>query len=200
MKTLVIHPDDRSTDFLKEIYKDKDWTVINDYDICKSIKQITELIKNHDRIVMMGHGHPGGLFMSCINSDLVYLLREKECVCIWCNADKFVERYGLKGFYTGMFISEVGEAWYYNIEIDQASVDYSNNLFVTNFGKVIDSPTALNEIKSLYVGDNPVIKFNNDRLYYYDGNYDGDELTEPEFDLKGEVKDTDFDDYEFLII
>lgn len=29
MKTLVIHPQDKSTDFLKEIYSDKNWTVLN---------------------------------------------------------------------------------------------------------------------------------------------------------------------------
>lgn len=29
MKTLVIHPKDSTTDFLSEIYSDKDWTVIN---------------------------------------------------------------------------------------------------------------------------------------------------------------------------
>ena len=32
-KVLVIHPSDRSTDFLKLIYEDKDYDVINDCDI-----------------------------------------------------------------------------------------------------------------------------------------------------------------------
>ena len=110
MKTLVIHPKDTTTDFLSLIYEDKDWTVITD-NISKSA--LKRQIKAHDRIVMLGHGMETGLIgfnRLVIDSNLVYLLREKHCVCIWCNADKFVLKYGLKGFYTGMIISEVQEA------------------------------------------------------------------------------------------
>ena len=61
MKTLVIHPDDRSTDFLKPIYSDiTDATVLNGRGIDK--KEVYELIKEHERIIMLGHGSPGGLF------------------------------------------------------------------------------------------------------------------------------------------
>jgi hypothetical protein len=169
MKTLVIHPDDRSTDCLKDIYKGKDWTIITDHNICRSRGEISKQIKKHDRIIMMGHGYPQGLFFTCINPTMVYLLREKECVCIWCNADKFVRKYGLKGFYTGMFISEVDEARIFGIKIDQADVSYSNYYFSNLMNSFIDSENILNEIKSSYTDDeNPVIKFNNDRLYYRD--------------------------------
>jgi hypothetical protein len=171
MKTLVIHPADRSTDFLKRIYEGKDWTIINDHQACRSRKVITNLIKKHDRIIMMGHGYPGGLFFTCINSNLVYLLREKECVCIWCNADQFVEKYGLRGFYTGMFISEVGEAYGRGIKIEQNRIDYSNDLFALVVHNRIDEPNILEETKRVYAsntstGNCPVIKFNNERLYY----------------------------------
>jgi hypothetical protein len=43
-------------------------------------------------------------------NDYVYLLRDKIGVYIWCNANVFVEKYGLKGFYTGMIISEYEES------------------------------------------------------------------------------------------
>jgi len=114
----------------------------------------------------MGHGSPNGLFYTRINSDMVYLLREKECICIWCNADQFVEKYKLKGFYTGMFISEVNEAYHFEIPATQEQIDYSNNLFVTLLNKCIDSPTVLNEMKSTYTSECSVIQFNNDRLYH----------------------------------
>lgn len=166
MKTLVIHPDDRSTDFLKKIYKDKDWTVITDLHILNTKRELEGYIKMHDRIIMMGHGYPGGLFYTKINSDMVYLLREKECVCIWCNADKFVEKYGLRGFYTGMFISEVGEANYFRITENQENVTYSNDLFANLVNKYIDEINILYEVKSSYIGETQVIQFNNDRLYY----------------------------------
>jgi len=182
MKTLVVHPDDRSTDFLKKIYLNKpDWTIINDPMTCRSRKEITSLIKAHGRIIMMGHGHPYGLFFSCINPEIVYLLREKLCVCIWCNADQFVQKYGLRGFYTGMFISEVNEARYFNIETTQEKIDYSNNLFATELNKYIDMICVHSLIKESYIGDDPVIQYNNDRLYERDEARDWtDDLSEDE--------------------
>lgn len=170
MKTLVIHPDDRSTDFLKKIYEGKDYTVVTDHEILRSRKKVTNLIKDHDRIMMMGHGYPGGLFFTCITASMVYLLREKECVCIWCHANQFVEKYGLKGFYTGMFLSEVGEAYYYDIKATQEQINYSNNLFSTELNKVIDDDNVHHLIKEAYSGDDPVIQYNNTRLYYREGN------------------------------
>jgi len=195
MKTLVIHPDDRSTSFLSIIYEGKGYTVITDWRT--SMSKLRKLVHGHDRIMMMGHGAPYGLFGyvdALTNPHFIKLLRTKECVCIWCNADKYVERVGLKGFYTGMFISEVGEARYFNIDVDQKAVDYSNNLFVNLMRDMVESPNILNEIKSSYVGDCPVIKFNNAKLYYRSNN----DIIEPEFDLKGEIKDTDFDEFEIL--
>jgi hypothetical protein len=50
MKTLVIHPQDYSTDFLCKIYKDTDWTVINS---TVSKKFLKDSIKSHDRIIMI---------------------------------------------------------------------------------------------------------------------------------------------------
>lgn len=168
MKTLVIHPDDRSTDFLKQIYADRDFTVFNGHkeDISKS--DFHDLVRDHDRIIMMGHGYPGGLFMSHINSEIVYLLRQKDCVCIWCNADQFVNRYGLKGFYTGMFISEVGEANWFHIQTDQDAIDHSNELFTDLVTEHIDNHDIHTEVKEGYFGNCPVIQFNNERLYYND--------------------------------
>lgn len=170
MKTLVIHPDDRTTDFLKQIYEGRDFTVENrhkgrdEY----SKKEFIQQLKDHDRIIMMGHGYPGGLFMSFVDPTVVYLLREKDCVCIWCNADQFVNKYGLKGFYTGMFISEVSEAAWYQIKTDQDAIDHSNELFTDLVTEHIDDPNIHTEVKEGYFGNCPVINFNNDRLYYND--------------------------------
>jgi len=164
MKTLVIHPKDSTTEFLNKIYKDKDWTIINHP---LSRKDMKHQIKNHDRIIMMGHGSPYGLLGHGyhINATIGELLRTKKCICIWCNADVFVKTHKLKGFYTGMFISEVSEAKYFNINANQNEIDYSNNLFVDNLKDIIDSPDILNEIKSSYTGNSLVIQYNNERLY-----------------------------------
>ncbi len=169
MKTLVIHPDDRSTDFLDIIYKDKGYTVIRTWGAPMS--ELRKQVKKHDRIMFMGHGGPYGLFgftNQLQDSHFIKMLKTKECVCIWCNADKYVERVGLRGFYTGMFISEVSEANYFGFCKTQEEINYSNQLFVRSFRDVMDSPTVLQEIKLRYYGDCGVIKFNNDRLYYTD--------------------------------
>lgn len=167
MKTIVFHPEDRSTQFLDIIYKDKGFTVIRTWGV--SMSAMRKLIRTHDRIMFMGHGGPHGLFgftQLLMNPHIIKMLKKKECVCIWCNADKYVERFGIKGFYTGMFISEVGEARYYGIQKTQEEIDHSNMLFVKNFRDVMDSENVLTEIKDLYSGECEVIKFNNDRLYY----------------------------------
>jgi hypothetical protein len=169
MKTLVIHPEDPSTDFLKGIYKDKDWTVFTEHRGNIRKRKFYDMVKEHDRIIMMGHGCPAGLFYTHIDSEIVPILREKVCVCIWCNADQFVHKYGLKGFFTGMFISEVSEArWFGMKDVLQDEVTYSNVLFSMELNKVIDEPNAYDLIKEAYKGvfENDVIRFNNERLYH----------------------------------
>lgn len=199
MKTLVIHPNDRSTDFLKDIYKGKDWTIVNDSEIYTSRNKLTKLIKDHGRIIMMGHGSPNGLFYTCINSEMVYLLREKLCVCIWCNADMFVEKYGLRGFYTGMFISEVDEAYYHSIRATRQEIEYSNALFAREMNKHIDMICVHSLIKESYNSvDNPVIRFNNERLYERDDVQDAYDTMVMESnlaakDLADEMDDDDID-------
>ena len=78
--TLVIHPEDQSTNFLSKIYEGKDWKVIRT-DITD--KELQNIIKEHDRIIMLGHGTPYGLIgfgRMLVNSNHVYLLKNKECV------------------------------------------------------------------------------------------------------------------------
>ena len=166
MKTLVIHPDDRTTDFLKQIYEGHDWTVITEHKPRLNKKEFLKQVNEHDRIIMMGHGYPNGLFYSYIDPTIVHLLREKECICIWCNADQFVNKYGLTGFHTGMFISEVSEANWFKIETDQAEIDFSNELFTNLVADNINNPEIHSVLKESYNGESEVIQFNNDRLYY----------------------------------
>ncbi len=62
MKKLILHPQDSTTDFLDIIYAlipEDEKTVIT----AGADKQtIIDLIKLHDRVMMMGHGSPNGLF------------------------------------------------------------------------------------------------------------------------------------------
>lgn len=121
-KVLVIHPDDRSTDMLKAVYEGKGYDVINDPVI--SDEEVVEQIRSHDKIIMLGHGTPFGL-IACnkatgearyiINDSHADLLKTKETYSMWCNSDEFFECHGMKGFHSGMIISEEMEARMYGI-------------------------------------------------------------------------------------
>lgn len=167
MKTLVIHPEDYTTRFLKVIYKDHpEWTVI-DQRVSKS--ELKKQIKEHDRIVMLGHGTGYGLIGwtgMAITSEFVYLLREKILFAVWCNCDVFFERYGLKGFYTGMIISDMSEACMMDVKTDEEEMETQNWLFAEALAKAIDSPDILDVAHSIYNGESELYEFNKTRMYY----------------------------------
>jgi hypothetical protein len=58
MKTLVIHPEDKTTEFLTTIYANLNNKTVIKGGISKS--ELRELIEAHDRILMLGHGAPFG--------------------------------------------------------------------------------------------------------------------------------------------
>ncbi len=167
-RTLVIHPLDPTTSFLSAIYKGKGWNVLTDVSLDNDA--VAEVITIHDRLVLLGHGTEHGLFGGrgfVINAGLAPLLRERETICIWCNADEFVNEHGLKGFYSGMFISETSEANMYGITTtDESAIKFSNELFASALGKYVDADNILEKVKREYsrVGD-PVITFNKNRLH-----------------------------------
>jgi hypothetical protein len=179
MRTLIVHPKDPSTTFLNVVYKNIPNKTVIDGGISKS--ELVDLIESHDRVMMMGHGSPGGLFAVgeftdksayIIDQSIVpSLLKKDNNVFIWCNADKFVEVYGLKGFYSGMFISEVGEATYCGIPgMDQETVDESNYGFVEIISKFIveDTKTIHENVLKEYAviaENNPIAFYNYNRLY-----------------------------------
>ena len=180
MTTLVIHPDDRSTDFLKPIYQGiKDKTVITGG---VSRRDIRDLITSHDRVIMLGHGSPSGLFSvgqfpgnwMVIDHTMVDLLKQKtDNIYIWCNADQFVKRYDLKGIYSGMFISEVGEGEYCLARTyPQALVDNSNDSFAIALGEALVMENSTGNIfenmmteYSAVIDDNAIADYNFKRLY-----------------------------------
>jgi hypothetical protein len=178
MTNLIIHPSDRSTDFLSPIYANiTDATIMNGG---VSKDQVAKAINEHDRIIMLGHGSPYGLFSIgqftgnngyVIDESMVPLLLDKECISIWCNADQFMNKHQLYGFYSGMFISEVGEAMYCGLPgMEQETVTASNDYFAELLGEVINEPLSIiyehvMDNYRLLTEDNPVALYNHNRLY-----------------------------------
>lgn len=176
MKTLVIHPSDRSTDFLKAIYKDKDYEIINDI---RDKAYIRERIKANDKIIMMGHGTPSGLMAIhngrclgfAIDNSFAELLRTKETISIWCWSDEYFRRHNIKGFHTGMIISEVSEAmWAVNEKFTSEFVLDNMNRFAKIVGECIEKePKVMQKyILDNYVGEDSITKFNRNNIIVLD--------------------------------
>jgi hypothetical protein len=143
--------------------------------------ELVNLILSHDRVMMLGHGTPDGLLSIgqfpdsgtyVIDRWMAPLLAEKEQnVFIWCNADQYVNKHKLKGFYSGMFISEVGEANYCGLPgTSQELVDESNYGFCEILGDVINEPKevifeSVFEKYGTIADNNPVALYNHKRLY-----------------------------------
>jgi hypothetical protein len=187
MTTLIIHPDDRSTDFLRPIYRDLKHKTVITGPITRD--GLHALIKAHDRIIGLGHGSPSGLFNMSSNgfgsyvlgASEVEVLRGKELVSIWCHANQFMERHKLNGLYSGMFISEVSEARYYGLnEVTQADVNESNDAFAKILGReMIRNPheecMLWGRVKIQYTELakwNLVAEYNSGRWFYEDGHTD----------------------------
>ena len=179
MKTLIIHPKDPNTSFLDIVYESVPNKTLITGGVSKS--ELIKLIQEHDRTMMMGHGSPAGLFAVgqfnnagayIIDQSMIpYLKQKPNNVYIWCNADKFVDVFGLRGFYSGMFISEVGEANYCGLPgMSQEIVDESNYGFCNIIAKYINEDKELihENVKNEYgliAETNPVALYNNNRLY-----------------------------------
>lgn len=174
-KTLFIHIKDPTTDFLERIYKDaKACTIVR---TMLPVDVMNNLIESHDQVVMMGHGSSNGLFGDSssyiIDERHVNALAKKDnSIFIWCYASKFVEHHMLKGFSTGMFISEDAEAqWALGSTLygksDEHSIIESNYLFAQLVRSNLNKPIAdfARIIKEKYSPENLVAANKNPLLY-----------------------------------
>lgn len=179
MRTLVIHPDDRSTDFLRAVYKD----IPNKTVITGGLLpyEVDAQIIAHDRVIMLGHGTPSGLLSVGQFPGTAYVIDQmsanylkdtKENIYIWCHASDYVKKHNLKGFSSGMFISEVAEATYCGIpNQSQEDVDIQCEYFCNLVGSVVERPTK--EIYDFVSKEYGVLaeyckmsNYNHKRLYY----------------------------------
>ena len=170
--------DDRSTDFLKAIYEDLPNITVVTKDMPSD--KLNKLITGHDRVVMLGHGSPAGLFgrtqSHIISSENVEALRGKENIYIWCHASMFVEDHKLKGFSTGMFVSEVSEARYCGVTTKddaQSEINESNRAFASLVRSQIDKPVQMiheccwNNYTQKKMDESEVVRYNHCRLQLY---------------------------------
>ena len=172
MSTLVIHPSDSTTDFLKPIYSGLDCNVINNE---LPEEEIRNAITQSSRLILMGHGTEDGLLgwnrLVFHAGMLMSLNHNPNNIFIWCHADKFVSNHQLSGFYSGMFISEPQEAHYYDLEVADEQIHHSNTLFASTLRNVLKrslpADRVCDTVKKIYQSPNcPIIRFNRERLYF----------------------------------
>ena len=180
VKTLVIHPKDPSTTFLEVIYKGmKEATVLTGNSVTQ--EELKAIIPDYDRVIIMGHGSPYGLFTAggfvgnrgyIVDDSFVNILRNNpNNIYIWCHADVFVNRFNLFGFHSGMFVSEVGEAYACGIKHQtQKDVDESNYGFCELVKKYRTKSVDViyRNVKRLYgvmAEHNLVAEYNYNRLH-----------------------------------
>lgn len=190
MRILVIHPNDPSTQFLNVLYKDL--PNVTKMDEHNSNKEITDAIRfgNYDLLMFLGHGSEEGLYAptgskdkwqqfgrDIINPGHVQFLRDKLCFAIWCNANIFAAKYDLTGIFSGMVISEIAEAYMWNIPVtDQEEMTAHDELWCGALKDCYNN-TSLELVPEKmyhYISDRfkrnmtPLENFNFNSIWYFD--------------------------------
>jgi hypothetical protein len=106
------------------------------------------------------------------NSFNCLLAGKEENIYVWCHANKFVERHNLKGFYTGMFVSEFLEVVHYELPlVEDDVIEESNYGFSNIVSKYVNDCKSLIYKKvleeyQLIANKNLVAAYNIERVFY----------------------------------
>ena len=114
---------DPDTKVLRGIWGGLDTEVIevenrrNNPEHFQSSTKIKEAIsKEGDTLIIVGHGSSEGCwdptYGYTFDSSCLPYLKAKNVIGIWCHASDFARKYNVKGFFSEMFISNIGEASY----------------------------------------------------------------------------------------
>ena len=171
---IVVHPKDPSTVMLASIYEGLDNVTL--FDSWRQREQILKAIAAAPReepILLLGHGYPRGLldmrYGTVIKDEDARLLKDRpNLVGIWCYASSYAHAHGLKGFFSGMFISELPEALVNGVEAEAEEIDGKAWDFARRFGELLRAGKALEEIAAELMDprhrDSELTRFNYDRL------------------------------------
>lgn len=145
------------------------------------------IAEEEDALVLCGHGSPQGLFdpsvmargnLAAIARNPPYLvdvrnapsIRARRVVGVWCYAASFAESVGLRGFFTGMFVSNPAEAAFVGClgRDSAATITEQEVLFCRRVNELLradvpleDWTTRLNAQADRTLG---VVRYNYDRL------------------------------------
>jgi hypothetical protein len=177
LKTLVVHPADPTTNFLKAIYAGiPNCTVMTS----GTIWEVDLAIQAADQVILLGHGTKHGLLsvgqfkggMYCIDHQSAPLLHGKKVIGIWCYCSDYMKEHGIDNcMASGMFISEVAEATYCGLPgQSKKDIDLQCKYFCDLVAAGINLPTPqlynfINEEFGEAALGCPVARYNHERLH-----------------------------------
>lgn len=177
---IVIHIDNNSPDakILSRIYEGLDGITLS-YNRGKSnIKRLLR-ITGDEPVMLLGHGSPQGLLNIsqngyAVGSECVEWLRCRPVIGIFCYASDFADKYGLSGFFTSMFISNMQEAIIEHRDQDATEeiISYQGSLFCDRIRELLIRNTPLSEWPEILQSQAdlslPFVRFNYEALTYYE--------------------------------
>ena len=193
---IVIHIDsfpNGDTAFLKECYKGLDDAIILYNPTKAEINKTLEDYPTED-VMMLGHGSPSGLFSTDWHGNVIdrtnaHLLKDRNCIGIWCYAKRFAKQNGLKGYFTDMFISNEGEAKCHGYNATDAEVFAEVEFFAKAVNTLIVDSVPYEDwverLQSIANMERDFVHFNYSAMEYFDGTQTPDK----EYSL--------FDNYEY---
>ena len=145
------------------------------------------IAEEEDALVLCGHGSPQGLFdpsvmargnLAAIMRNPPYLvdarnapsIRARRVVGVWCYAAAFAESVGLRGFFTGMFVSNPREAAFVGCpgRDSAATITEQEVLFCRRVNALLRAGTPLSEwiprLDAQADRSIGVVRYNYDRL------------------------------------
>lgn len=146
-----------------------------------SKSQVKKLLVAHPErpLVLSGHGTPCGLLNKdwngyVVGSELVQFLRKQQCIIgVFCYAGNFADTYGLHGFFTSMFISNVSESVDEGYPANSEIIQRENTEFSKRLNNLIlnEPNMALWASKLQEYGLNhkePFVRFNYEAMAFYE--------------------------------
>ena len=172
---IVVHPEDPSTKVLARLYEGMEGVRL--FDSWEQRKEIMDAIAaapKDEPILLLGHGCPRGLYdfknaaLIIGNADAELLKDRPNLVGIWCYASSYAYKHGLKGFFSGMFISEPAEAQMNKVSASARMICKKTQDFCERFGEMMREGKPLAEIAAELMDprhrDCELTRFNYDRL------------------------------------
>lgn len=159
---------------LSLIYKEIEGvTLFDSYKQRDAILAAIAAAPKDEPVLLLGHGSPDGLFdmrygLLVKNSDAEILKDRPNLVGIWCYASSYAYKHGLKGFFSGMFISEEPEAWVNGVKAEAEEIGAKAWDFAGRFGGLLRAGRPLGETATELMDprhrDSELTRFNYDRL------------------------------------